>query len=804
MSFLSKFEEAMRNDGIYPSCALEVTGQNLTRIHAKGDKRSTKNIAYWFVDAGSFAYGWYQHWVHTDGKGWTSRKLSSFNSEKRKEIKESFEKTRKEQELKRQHEHEQGAIKSENMWNVSKPYSDHPALTNKGFKLEEQQELKRLKINDKRSVLIPVYDADGKLWSLQRLLFNTKRDPNKLFLKGTKASGGFYVIGGNFKDLSGKVAIVEGFTTGLSIHVALNIPVIVTFSADNLLKVCSSEAMLEKGLDFIICGDDDKFNENNKGRLRAIEARDKLGCKLFFPIFKDEGTKPTDFNDLHLLEGIDSVRNQILNSPPCDDVNLSLLTENEKPIYIAKLIISKIDTCFNEISTNVSCLKLKGERKFYECNTHDFFVRIAGEYSNVFGESTNSHREISRLVECHLKSDDSGIPWIEASKPVYWKGDKVFFKTDLPGYPIYEIDKNGFRVSAEKDYTAFKNFFNKHEEDIVFRLSADKKATLNELEAFFSVKDMDLIKILAFCVSSIFSQEKYILGIFGAFGSGKDYVQTRLQEIISPLESFNRMIPNNKRDLMVVSSQTFINGYSNISFISKDFQDYFCLLGSKTSDPSRQLFSDKSVVNISAQTPIVLNGINNVIEREDLLSRMMVINLETMSSDSRVVFVEPYEKLKELQGRVQNFIFNLISSFLKDIDIILKEFRGKKRSDKVLLWMYYTALYSGIPVTLEELKGDQEQEIVNNIMANPIYMAIDNYFYFSNDVRLSGSVSDVWNKIKASSDVTGFKNMLSHHFIREVNRIDFSKTNIEFKKIGKRRVGGSCCNHIAFEVRYDS
>ena len=96
---------------------------------------------------------------------------------------------------------------------------------------------------------------------------------------------------------------------------------------------------------------------------------------------------------------------------------------------------------------------------------------------------------------------------------------------------------------------------------------------------------MDLIKILAFCVSSIFSQEKYILGIFGAFGSGKDYVQTRLQEIISPLESFNRMIPNNKRDLMVVSSQTFINGYSNISFISKDFQDYFCLLGSKTSDP---------------------------------------------------------------------------------------------------------------------------------------------------------------------------------------------------------------------------
>jgi phage/plasmid primase-like uncharacterized protein len=808
MGFLHEFEQAMRNDGIYPSCALEAT-REIKRIQAKGDKSSTRNIAYWFVDEGNLAYGWYQHWGKTDGKGWVSRKWNTVNSQKRKEIQEKFEEARKEEKIKRKQQYEESAIEAQKIWNNANPYENHPALLNKGFSLNDsdkriEKELMRLKIkSDDKSVLIPVFDEANKLWTLQRLLRRTDEKPNKMFLKDGKSGGCFYVIGGNFNELSGQVAIAEGFTTGLSVHLALDIPVIVTFSADNMLKICSSKFMLEKGLQFIICGDDDRFGKENKGREKATEARNKLGCKLVFPVFKNLEKEPSDWNDLHLLEGLETVREQILkamsslNVAEVSDMPLGHLSEKEKPIYISKLIISKIDTCFNELSTKKSYLKFKNEKRFYECGSSEFFVRIAGEYSAVFGESTSTNKEISRLVEHYLKSEENGVIWIEASKPVYLKDEKVFFKTDLKDYPIYEIDKDGFRVSAEKDYTAFKNFVNKKDNEIVFTLSKEK-ATLPELEMFYTVKGMDLIKILAFCMSSIFSKEKYILGIFGPFGSGKDYVQTRIQETLSPLELFNRMMPSTKRDLMVVSSQTFVNGYSNISFISKEYQDYFCLLVSETSDPARQLFSDNTVVNIKAQTPIVLNGINNIIEREDLLSRMMIINLERMSSDTRIICKSGI--LKELQGKAQHFIFSMISWFLVNIDEINKEMALKNRTEKLALWMYYCSRYAEMDFTIKDFHEDQEKEFIDNIMSNPIFMAIENYFTKSNKTTLRGSVTEVWESVKNWTDVGYLKNMLPHHFMREVNRIDFSKTHINFISSGKKWVNGRCQNQICFEV----
>jgi hypothetical protein len=221
-------------------------------------------------------------------------------------------------------------------------------------------------------------------------------------------------------------------------------------------------------------------------------------------------------------------------------------------------------------------------------------------------------------------------------------------------------------------------------------------------------------------------------------------------------------------------------------------------LVSETSDPARQLFSDNTVVNIKAQTPIILNGINNVIEREDLLSRMMIINLERMNSSTRVVCKSGI--LKELQGKAQNFLFSIISWFLVNIDEINTEMALKNRTEKLALWMYYCSKYAGMDFTIKDFHEDQEEEFIDNIMSNPIFMAIENHFAKTNKSALRGSVVEVWENIKNGMDVGYLKNMLPHHFMREVNRIDFSKTHINFISSGRKWVDGKYQNQICFEV----
>jgi putative DNA primase/helicase len=61
----------------------------------------------------------------------------------------------------------------------------------------------------------------------------------------------------------------------------------------------------------ILAGDDDLWKDTNMGREKAEEAARKHGSSLVFPSFKNTDTKPTDFNDLHVLEGVEEVKRQI-------------------------------------------------------------------------------------------------------------------------------------------------------------------------------------------------------------------------------------------------------------------------------------------------------------------------------------------------------------------------------------------------------------------------------------------------------------------------------------------------------------
>ena len=66
-----------------------------------------------------------------------------------------------------------------------------------------------------------------------------------------------------------------------------------------------------------VAADNDGFttdkggNPTNPGVIAATEAAKAIGARLAAPTFADVSTKPTDFNDLHRLQGLDTVKDQI-------------------------------------------------------------------------------------------------------------------------------------------------------------------------------------------------------------------------------------------------------------------------------------------------------------------------------------------------------------------------------------------------------------------------------------------------------------------------------------------------------------
>lgn len=197
----------------------------------------------------------------------------------------------------------------------------------------ESSYLKRKKVDPlgvrfcKEYLIIPIRDVAGKLWSLQWI----GADGTKRFLTGARKKGCFHHMG-NLED-GQPIIITEGYATGASVYMATQKATVIAFDARNLEPVIDELKRAYPKSPLVIAGDDDCWKEVNVGREKAEETAKKHGCLVVFPQFKNTVTQPTDFNDLHVLDGLEAVSHQI---------NRSLQRTTLKALNVRDLLSMKV------------------------------------------------------------------------------------------------------------------------------------------------------------------------------------------------------------------------------------------------------------------------------------------------------------------------------------------------------------------------------------------------------------------------------------------------------------------------------
>ena len=152
-------------------------------------------------------------------------------------------------------------------------------------------------------VLVPGYDVDGKLWTVQYI----KEDGTKRFAKDSRKQGCFHVVGApngaaaiQKIAMSPVVVIAEGYATAATLAKHGKVPTLAAYDSGNLLSVATSirERWPDKAI--VIAGDDDHRLENNPGREQALAAAAAVAGIAIFPNFSAEQRSRglTDFNDL--------------------------------------------------------------------------------------------------------------------------------------------------------------------------------------------------------------------------------------------------------------------------------------------------------------------------------------------------------------------------------------------------------------------------------------------------------------------------------------------------------------------------
>ena len=294
---ISKFLSAMAEQGM--ECREDIIDDGHFHAFSTNGDKGGKRSGRYFLRMDGVPAGFYGCWRRNEWHTWSAKQESQMSPKERQAFKQAIAQARAKHETERQEKHRDARAEARNIWNMAVPASDqHPYLKAKGLPHGN------LKSYDDKLV-IPLVDAQGTIHSLQYIGANGF----KQFLEGGAVGGHYHVIGN--PQPRGTIYIAEGVATAITVHMATKQGVIVAFNSGNLTPV--AQAIRQKYLDagIVVCGDDDQFNETNAGRKHANEAARAVNGKVSFPQFGDLSTKPTDWDDLRMREGLEAVTQQL-------------------------------------------------------------------------------------------------------------------------------------------------------------------------------------------------------------------------------------------------------------------------------------------------------------------------------------------------------------------------------------------------------------------------------------------------------------------------------------------------------------
>lgn len=197
------------------------------------------------------------------------------------------------------------------LWDAASTTGASPYLARKGVQPHG------LRFTPDGTALVPMRDADGALWNVQRIApERPAKGTDKLFQKGGRKSGLWHLLG-EPGQAPAVVLVGEGYATCASLHEAGGWPVGVAFDAGNLLHVARELRHLYPAALLVLCGDDDRATEartgTNTGRVKAEAAARAVQGLAVFPSMPAVGDAPgnVDFNDMHQAQGLGVVRDAV-------------------------------------------------------------------------------------------------------------------------------------------------------------------------------------------------------------------------------------------------------------------------------------------------------------------------------------------------------------------------------------------------------------------------------------------------------------------------------------------------------------
>ncbi len=273
---------------------------------------------------------------------------------------------------------------------------------------------------------------------------------------------------------------------------------------------------------------------------------------------------------------------------------------------------------------------LEGKAK-YDSPQHETRVRIAGDSSTTY---------------LHL-ADDAGT---------VFRVDRfgVVDASDASDASVRFLTKSGMRVLPNP---------------ILPENDAQALETLNRLRDFCNIKDDgEWLLFLVSLLSAFRPAGPYVVVlVVGEQGSAKSTLCRIFRKLVDPSKAPLRTAPKSEQDLWIAASNGWIVAFDNVSRISVEISDAICRLTTGGGSSYRTLYQDESETIFQAQRLVLLNTIDDLSLRNDMVDRAIQIDCPRIDEKDRLPESEFWTNFDANEAKFLGAILFVLSKTLREL-----------------------------------------------------------------------------------------------------------------------------------------
>jgi hypothetical protein len=278
---------------------------------------------------------------------------------------------------------------------------------------------------------------------------------------------------------------------------------------------------------------------------------------------------------------------------------------------------------------------------------------------------------------------------------------------------------------------------------------------IDDLREFVNfASERDWLLMLAFLVMALMPKgPDPILILFGESGAAKSTTSRVLRLLVDPVRALLRAGSPTERDLMVAASGSWIVGFDNMRKVSDRLSDALCQLATGAGFGTRQLYTDDEEFVFEAMRPAMLNGIGQIANRPDLISRVVAIELPVLGEADVVDETTFWERFEAARPLIQGALFELVASTLRELPEVELD-RMPRMADFARVG---TALERALGLSdgsfLDALGGQRNAALQASLDADPVAAVLIEFM--RTQPEWSGSATTLLTKLtdKADEDI---------------------------------------------------